>query len=399
MSRHRWYFMAIALLAVVALAGPAAIPAGAAPKRKTIKVMVIYEKSAGLAASPDLPQGTLAAVKALNKKAGVGGNKVKVLLCDTNDDPNTAAECGRKAVAEGVVALVNVFSLHGDAFLPLMLQNKIPALGITAASAADFTSGAAFPLIGGAVASFGGLPVYLADIGAKKIALARPDIASGAITRQFGNATLKKIGMELANDVPIPNDAPDMSSYVEAALAGGTDGIVVGLSGQQATNFVQAALQANPNVKIAMVSTEPAKTRAALGPAAAGIIQTSSFLAPSIVKTKEGTRFLKEMKAAGYPADDNGLNGWISMQVLAKVADGLPEVTAPALFDKLNTTTGLVTGLMPPIEFTTPAEIGLPLPRIFNVCTLGIQLTKTKKVKALTGKFFNPFANQECPTA
>ena len=67
------------------------------------------------------------------------------------------------------------------------------------------------------------------------------------------------------------------------------------------------------------------------------------------MKTKEGTRFLKEMKAAGYPADDNGLNGWISMQVLAKVADGLPEVTAPALFDKLNTTTGLVTGLMPPI--------------------------------------------------
>jgi ABC-type branched-subunit amino acid transport system substrate-binding protein len=379
------------------MAGSAA-PAGAAPKGKTIKVMVIYEKSTGLAASPDLPQGTLAAAKALNKGNGVGGDKVKVLLCDTNDDPNTAAECGRQAVSDGVVALVNVFSLHGDAFLPLMLDSKIPAIGITAASAADFTSGAAFPLEGGAVASFGGLPVYLANSGAKNIALARPDIAAGTVTRVFGNAALAKSGMQYTNDVPVPNDAPDMSSYVQAALAGGTDGIVVGLSGQQATNFVQAAKQADPNVKIALVSTEPAKTRAALGSEATGIIQESPFLGPSIEKTKEGARYRAEMKAAGYPTDDNGINGWLSMQVLASVAQGLPDVTAPALFDKLSTTTGLNTGLTPPLQFTTPANIGIALPRIFNVCTIGIQLTRGNKVKALTGKFYDPYSGQDCPT-
>jgi ABC-type branched-subunit amino acid transport system substrate-binding protein len=360
--------------------------------------MVIYEASAGLAASPELPNGAVAAAKALNKKNGIGGNTVEVLTCDTEDNPNTAAECGRQAVDEGVVALVGNFTLHGDAFLPLMAENKIPSIGPRPSGAAEFTADAAFPLVGGAVTSFGALPRFLADAGAKSIAIVRPDIASGAITARFGNAALDKVGMELTHDVPIPNDAPDMSSYVEAALADGTDAIMVGLSGQQALNFVQAAKQANPEVLIAMVSTEPAKVRKALGPDAAGIIQAGGFLEPSIVKTEEGARFLKEMKAGGFGKDESVISSWLSMQVLATIAEELPEVTAAAVFDKLNTTTGLETGLTPPLQWTTPADIGLPLPRIFNVCALPIELTKTKKIKAITGTFFDAYADEECPT-
>ena len=397
MSRHRSHIAAIALISGFALVAPAAMPAAAKPTGGTVKVMVIFEKTAGLAASPDLPQGALAAAKALNKKNGVGGNKVKVLTCDTKDDPNVAAECGRKAVEEGVVALIANFTLHGNTFLPLMAENKIPSIGPNPASAAEFTSTAAFPIQGGAVSGFGDLPRFLADDGATSIALVRPDIAAGAITGTFGNATLAKVGLKLTHEVPVPNDAPDMSAYVQSALADGTDGIMVGLGGQQAINFVQAAQQADPDIKLALLSTEPAKVREALGPDAEGIIQSSAFLSPSIVKSKEGNRYRQEMKSAGYKDDDNGLNPWLSMQVLASVAEGLPEVTGPAVFDKLNTTTGLETGLTPPLQFTTAADIGLPLPRIFNVCNLAIKLTKTK-AKTVTGTFFDAYADKECPT-
>jgi len=283
--------------------------------------------------------------------------------------------------------------------MPLMVENKIPSIGVVAAGAADFTSPAAFPITGGLPATAGDLPRFLADDGAEKISIARVDLAAAAIIPNFARTTLGKVGLELNNDVPVPESAPDMSSYAQAALANGTDGIVVALSGQDAVNFVQAAKQADPDVKIAVISTEPGAFQEALGDDAAGIIQGPPILPPLSVKTKEGTRFLREMKAAGYD-DTSGFrsNSWLAMQVLKKVADPLPEVSASAVFDALNTTTNLETGLTPPLQWTTPADIGLPLPRIFNTCELAVKMTKGKRVKPMTGTFFDAFTDQECPT-
>jgi len=388
---------------VAALAiGAGVVPAGAEAPAKTsgdpVKVMVIYEKSAGVA-NPEIPEGAKAAAKALNKGDGIGGRPVKVLVCDTNNDPNTAAECGRTAVDEGVVALVGVLTPYSDGFMPLMEENNIPSIGVVAAGASDFTSPAAFPITGGLPATAGNLPRFLADDGAEKVSIARIDLAQAAIIPTFATTTLAAVGQTLNQDVPVPESAPDMSSYVEAALADGTDGILVALSGQDAVNFVQAAKQADPNVKLAVISTEPGAFRDALGDDAAGIIQGPAFLPPLSVKTPEGTRFLKEMKAAGYK-DTTGfrLNSWVSMQVLAQVADPLSEVTAPAVFDALNTTDDLETGLTPPLQWTTPADVGLPLERVFNGCELAVKLTKGSKVKPVTGDFFDAFTDQDCPT-
>ena len=370
----------------------------AKPTGPPVKVMVIYEKSAGVA-NPEIPDGAKAAAKALNKKNGVGGSPVQVLVCDTNNDPNTAAECGRKAVDEKVVALIGVLTPHSTSFMPLMEQNKIPSIGVVAAGASDFTSPAAFPISGGLPATAGDLPRFLADAGAKKVSIARIDLAQAAIIPTFAKTTLAKVNQQLVNDVPVPQSAPDMSSYVQAALANGSDGIVVALSGQDAVNFVQAAKQADPKVKIAVISTEPGAFQKALGDQAAGIIEGLSILPPLSVKTSQGTRFLNEMKAAGYK-DTSGfrLNSWLAMQVLADTAKGLPEVTSAAVFDKLSTTTGLATGLTPPLQWTTPANVGLPLARVFTGCELAVKLTKGKKVKPVTGKFFDAFADEDCPT-
>ncbi len=124
----------VVALALVVGAVPVAASAAAKPTGDPVKVMVIYEKSAGVA-SPEIPDGAIAAAKALNKKKGIGGRPVKVLTCDTNNDPNTAAECGRKAVDAGVVALVGVLTPHSASFMPLMEQNKIPSIGVVAAGA------------------------------------------------------------------------------------------------------------------------------------------------------------------------------------------------------------------------------------------------------------------------
>lgn len=391
----------VALAAALAL-GTTALPVSAdAPAKPTgepVKVMVIYEKSAGVA-NPEIPDGAIAAAKALNKEDGIGGRPVKVIECDTNNDPNTAAECGRKAVDEGVVALVGTLTPSSSSFMSLMEENKIPSIGLVAASAADFTSPAAFPISGGLPATAGDLPRFLADAGAKKISIARIDLAQAAIIPTFAKTTLGLVGLELANDIPVPDGAPDMSSYAQAALANGSDGIMVALSGQDAVNFTQAAKQIDPDVKIAVISTEAGAFQDALGDQAAGIIQGFAMLPPLTVKTPEGTRYLKEMKAAGYK-DTSGfrLNSWLSVQVLATIAKDLPDVTSAAVYDALSTATNVETGLTPPLQWTTPADVGLPLSRVFNVCQLAVKLTKGVKVKPMTGKFFDAFTDQECET-
>ena len=271
---------------------------------------------------------------------------------------------------------------------------------MTVAGAADCTSPASFPITGGLPATAGNLPRFLADEGATSISIARIDLAAASIIATFSDSALGLVNQAINQDVPVPQGAPDMSSYAEAALANGTDGVVVALTGQDSVNFVQAARQADPDVKIAVISTEPGAFREALGDDAVGIVQGLSYLPPFSVKTPEGTRFLKEMKAAGYK-DPSGfrLNSWVSMQVLAQIADGLPEVTSSAIWDALNAATGIETGLTPPLQWTTPADVGLALPRIFTACQMSVTLTKSeRKVKPVTGTFFDSFTGQECPT-
>ncbi len=278
--------------ALVALVlGITVVPSGARttakPTGDPVKVMVIYEKSDGIA-SPEIPDGAQAAAKAFNKADGIGGRPVKVLVCDTKNDPNVATDCGQQAIDEGVVALVGVLTPHSGSFMPLMVENKVPSIGNVLASADDFQSEASFPITGGIVATSGNLPRFLADAGAKTISVARPDLAEGAVIKLFGDTALTSVGQSIKNDVPVPTDAPDMSTYVQAALAGGTDGIVVALPGQQAINFVQAAKQVDPEVKLAIISTEPGPVQDALGSDAAGIIQGPAYLPVSTKGNKDG---------------------------------------------------------------------------------------------------------------
>lgn len=400
MAGRRWMGLGIAVAAASAVV-TSWIPAAGAQKATgtPIKLMVIHEKSAGVA-NPEIPEGAIAAAKAINKQGGVGPQKqpLEIIACDTGNDPNGARTCGQRAVSEGVMAAISSLTPYSGEYLPLFAENKIPSIGQITASVADFTSPAAFPITGGAPVTFAALPRFLADQGAKTISMVRPDIGGvAAALKNFANQGLKPVGQEIKNDVPIPTAAPDMAPYVQAALAGGTDGIVVGLGASQAIAFTQAALQANPKVKIALISTEAGPVREGLGKQAQGVIQGPALVPVTETKNKTNRQYIKEMKAAGYK-DFTGFRNqaWLSVRIFADIADSLPAVSAAAVFDKLNTTTNLVTGLTPPLQWTTGGVGGIP--RVFNGCEMAVELNAKGVPKLVTGKFFDPFKNAECPT-
>ena len=53
-------------------------------------------------------------------------------------------------------------------------------------------------------------------------------------------------GLAVAHDVAVPLGAPDMSAYAAAALADGADGVIVGVSAQDAINLIQATPPGEP---------------------------------------------------------------------------------------------------------------------------------------------------------
>ena len=381
----------IAVTGAFALGGSASGGTSGTKSKDPIRIMQIHEKTAGIA-TKDLSNGILVGLKAINDAGGINGRKVEFIECDTKDDPNTAEACARSAVEKGVVAVVGSLSVHPE-FYPILADNKIASFGNIPANAGDFTSPASFPVIGGAPIAFPLLALGLQKQGAKKISVARPDLAAGAVIKSFMNLGLEGKGLSVVNDVPVPQGAPDMSAYVQAALANGTDGVLVALTGQDSLNFVQALKQADPKVKVAMASTDFGATLKALGKQSDGIVAFSYSYLP-VIKNAATKQFVKSAKAAGKRT--NGLNDvdeYSAILAFEAIAKGLPDVTASAFYDKLPTVDGLDIGMTAPIQFVKGGVAGLP--RAFNPCGLLYSL-KNGVPKPATGKFINPLTDQEC---
>jgi ABC-type branched-subunit amino acid transport system substrate-binding protein len=372
--------------------GDASTTTASTPTGAPVKLMVVYE-SVGPSAVPQVPEGAIAAAKAINAQGGIKGRPVRIIRCDTKADPNVATRCGRRAVAEGVVAMVGDLTIYGNQFMPALAKHKIASIGLEPATATDFTSPASFPIGGGAPVVFAGLGADLAEAGAKNIVLARQDIPAAAGVAPFVNAGLKRFGLKM-RDVPVPVGAPDMSPYAAAALKDGTDGIVLTLANQDSVSFVRALRQADPKVKIAMNAPSNTQVNKALGGDADGIIETVSV--PTVLKSTAGKRYDQDMKAAGYD-DVTGyrLPAYAAVRVVQQLGRDLPRVTAPAIYDALRHATNLPTGVTPPLQFTKGGVAGLP--RVFNPCLLAMRVQGNALVPT-TGKFENAFTGKACET-
>ncbi len=357
-----------------------------------IKLMVMFEGT-GAVATPEVVEGAKAAADAINAAGGVEGSPIVLESCDLKNDPNAATACGNQAVSDGVVAVVGPVSANAGQYFPILEKAQIPVVGNVPAAAADFTSVDSFPLYGGIVSASAGLALELATLaGAKAVSLARIDLAAASAIGIFANQALAPLGLKVINDVSIPVGAPDMSTYVASVLQGGTDGVLVGLSGQDATNFIIALKQSNPTIPISATTTDFTGVVKALGDAANGIYVTGFF--NNATTDPDGfAKYQAAMEAAGFKdLAEFRPNAYSAVQVVAQVLTGLPDKTGPALFAKLPTVTGLKVDLLPPLQFTTPAGA---IPRVFNVCGY-FQQFDNGAFKTLSTGFIDMFTGKPC---
>ncbi len=400
-SRRRSKFVPV-LVVSVALAGAAfTAPAGSAatPKLKTpaVKLMLITEVSAGVT-TKELPDGAKAAVKALNKGDGIGGYKATLTVCDTKNDPNAAADCGQQAVDEGYLAIVGSQSVQAGKYFPILQAASIPVVGNNAADLADFSNPASFPLTAGSVSTIGGLASALADAGAKKISTGYIDVPQGALIPVAGNQALERYGLEFQNKVAIPQETPDIASYVEAVTANGTDGILLAITGQDAINFIENYISSGKSgAKFALITTDAAAVLKAIKGKKIDFYGSASY-------DRRNKQYLADMKAAGYKNPiGQQIVSYAAVMAVAQAAEGLTPVDAPTLYAKLPTISDLDLGsIMPVVNFTNAGKaisptstIGAVATRVSNVC---VKTSKLGKVdfQLVSKNWYDAFTGEDC---
>jgi ABC-type branched-subunit amino acid transport system substrate-binding protein len=368
-------------LAVTVVVATAAVAAGgstavAKPTGPPVKLMLISEFSAGVT-TPEIADGAKAAVKALNKKDGINGSPASLTICDTKNDPNTAADCGQQAVDGKYLAVVGSQSVQAGKYFPILQGASIPMVGNNVADASDFTNPASFPLSGGLISTVGGLATALAENGAKKISAGYIDVPQGAAIPLFANQALTRYNQELVNKVPIPAGAPDLASYVEAATANGTDGIILAITGQDAINFIQSYISSGKTgVKFALITTDAAAVLKVIKGQKIDFYGSASY-------DRRNKQFLTDMKAAGYKKTPVGqeIVSYAAVMGVAAAAKGLTPLDGPSLYAKLPTITDLDLGtILPIVNFTQAGKPVALAARVSNVCIKISKLGKTDYV-------------------
>ncbi|MFE7928141.1 ABC transporter substrate-binding protein [Streptomyces sp. NPDC057456] len=360
-------------------------------KGTPVKVMVWTPEDTQGSAQPGVRLTAQAYEKWINANGGIKGAPLKVLTCNEKNDPDEAEKCAQQAVAEKVVAVVGSYSLAGDRYMPILEKAGIPYLGGTGVSAAEFSNPLSFPVNGGTPVVFAAHGRQLVEQGCERISGVRYDLAAAAIVSQFLTLGVTSAGGSAPKDLKVPVTATDLAPQVAAATKG-SDCVSV-ILGTHSDLFVKSYVQSGAKTKLGSVvgnlTPQLAESTGGSGSPLEGSAITGYYPPTSDAAWKD---FLAATKGDKDIDTTNGANGttWVAFKVFTEAVGQLPTITAKALVQELNTTSGIDTaGLTPPL--TWKASTALPikgLNRIHNTTATELTIHDGKIEWAKAGSTF-----------
>jgi ABC-type branched-subunit amino acid transport system substrate-binding protein len=371
--------------------GTATTSGEATPTGEPILLGVIAEGEGTTPASPNLDaalDATRAAATAVNADGGVAGRPLEIVGCDTRGDPNGAAECGREMVDQGVVALVGTFSGFSAGFLPVTEAAGIPSVGHFIGGAADLGATLTYPIMTGSPGLIAGQGFLAGELGCERPSIARNE--SDVVAQAVGlvNIGLSASGLEVANEVTFPFNAPDMSSFVAAATRDGVDCIIAITIDQDLVTFVRALRQSGSEVSVISVGNNIGRAIAnGFGEDLNGVYGVSFLVPPTETDDPDVQRYLEELDAENPDAvkDELSENAWASVHMFADVTEGLDTIDSASVVAALNALDSYDPPLGPPVDFTTPQQT-IPGARIFATGVM-FTLVEDGEITSLTGEF------------
>ncbi|WP_432137359.1 MULTISPECIES: ABC transporter substrate-binding protein [unclassified Streptomyces] len=333
---------------------------------------------------PGMPAFALAYARWINAQGGLNGRELKVLACNDRNDTVGAADCARRAVKEGAVAVVGSYSQYSASFLPHLEGAGIPYIGGYGVTTAEFTSPLSYPVNGGQPALLAGLGQELART-CGEVALIRPDTIAGDSLPGMLNSGLKSRGHDGARDQRAAEDATEYSTEAERALraAGRGDdgeGCVVPVLGDRTSTFMDSfrrtgdkAADVRTGTVLGSVDQTLINSTGGASSPYEGSYVTGWYPVSSDKRWDEMKKIINEEAFTDnrIDPDDTGVQTtYLAYTVFRKVVESLGggEVSADtvrgALNDGLKVTTG---GLTPTLRWGFAERLGsVGLPRLVN---------------------------------
>jgi ABC-type branched-subunit amino acid transport system substrate-binding protein len=315
--------------------------------------------------------GAEAAAAGINDRGGVNGRRIEVISCNDQFLVDETTACARRAVSDGVVAVVGGFSASGDSsYVGTLADADIPvigawALGFDPTQDPLLNSPNSWPVAGGTALSSIGAGALAAQEGAELVNVVANEGSTGlgdsvqvGLDSGGGSATVGK-------QVEMPLGSADVSPFVAAAEEGNPDAIVILHAPGEAAKMIAGLRQAGSDAKLIVSSTSLTESNlASLGDAADGVFYTAEFLPPATGSDRV-LRYVEEVDAidADAPKDDFGQNAYAAVTAFAAVAQTIDEITGEALIAALNAAEDVDLGIGPVISFT---ESQGGIDRMFN---------------------------------
>jgi len=342
------------------------------PAGPTVNIMALLEEAPALQVTqPSLRAAIQARVQAINCAGGLGtaGDKLGVIYCISNYDPNAVNTCANQAVSnKSVIAAVAGGVAEGTPGT-IFAAGGLPSIPSTSYPS-DLNGATSFDVVPSGVQLGPGEPVMACKLGYKKVSLLLIQGPAAAGVPAYDNKALEGFGCpDMIRTVDVPGNATDVSSEVVAA-AQGADAVVLAVAPNQAIAAFKVRQQLGISAPfISNAGSMVASTIQAAGSAANGVlIESQAYLPPASASVPGATQYRAEMAAVGQSANVDGWaqGGWITMDLLQTAAQGLTTVDRTTLLASLKKITDFdAGGQIPAVNFTKPAP-DPTLPRLFN---------------------------------
>jgi branched-chain amino acid transport system substrate-binding protein len=323
-------------------------------------------------------QGVQAWVAWVNSTGGINCHPIKYIVEDDQSDPSTdLSEVQQEVSQDHVIAMLQMNApLSGQASVSYLQQQGIPVIGNEGASPWFYTSPTYFPQSATGPET---LVALVAGTGVFAKAHNEPNLATISCIESAVCSGLYSVaptlasqnGMNLVYRSQASITEPTYTSNCQGAQQAGAQILIVGLDANSGLRLIQSCNSINyhPQYVFFGLAATPALVQS---PSAAGGIIISSVLPPEDTSNAGAAQFDTVFKqyAAGVQATPAAMLGWVSAQLFAYAAKGLPNPTSQGLLSALYAMKGVTLGgLTNPLTFTQ----GQDAPQTYCLWDLQIQ--------------------------
>jgi ABC-type branched-subunit amino acid transport system substrate-binding protein len=315
----------------------------------------------------------------VNAAGGVDGHKINFTTCSdgtfASQTQDLAATCAEQAVSNHVLAVVGSDSDNDTVVYPTLSAAKIPDIGSFPQTPVDNTSLESTPFLTPTVVLDAGLAVELKQLGhCSKVAIL--NVAGASITQSEDDAFAagaKWAGMKVVAPQNLSVTVSDYAPTVAILQGNGVDCVADGLSEEGNLPALLTAINdSGKKMKVAFVGVGVTSSQLeAIGPSANGLLADVAGEEDALVNlvkpakaTAQERLMISDFGRESSAAAANGnldMPGWVGADTLdieiKRLVTQHLAITGANLIKALKQNYTITTGVMPPINFSTPGLI------------------------------------------